>query len=207
MKNLAEELMRAAAAVILLAIVLCALYPLAVWGIGRLFFAENANGSLLRKEQRIIGSALIGQRFSSPKYFHPRPSAVAYAGSEAISGGSNLGPLSRTLIEHAAARAMAYRKENGLSAFSPIPVDAFSASASGLDPHISPADASAQAARVAKARGLSKNRVLQLIRSILEERQLGIFGEKRVNVLQLNLALDKQYQCHHPVEHGPGKSK
>lgn len=190
MKNLAEELLRAAAAVILLAIVLCVLYPLAVWGVGQLFFAEKANGSLLGKEQRIIGSALIGQRFSSPGYFHPRPSALAYAGSEAISGGSNLGPLSRALIEQAAARAMAYRKENGLTAFSPIPVDAFSASASGLDPHISPANARAQSARVARARGMSSDRIMQMIRRATEAKQLALFGEKRVNVLLLNLALD-----------------
>jgi K+-transporting ATPase ATPase C chain len=192
MKNLATDLLRAAAAVVLLAIVCCALYPLAVWGFGRIFFAEKADGSLLRKEQRIIGSALIGQRFASPEYFHPRPSAVAYAASEAISGGSNRGPLSRALLDGAAARAQAYREENGLPASFPIPVDALNASASGLDPHISPANAQAQAARVARARGVGIDRIRRMIRRATEEKQLAILGERRVNVLLLNLAMDRE---------------
>jgi len=192
MKALAGEFKRAVLAVILLSLLLCAIYPLAVWGIGQLFFSEKANGSLLKKEQKITGSVLIGQQFISPAYFHSRPSAVAYASSKAISGGSNLGPLSKLLREQVAIRIKNYRQENWLPDSFPIAADAVSASASGLDPHISPANAYAQAARVARARGLSKDLVLQMIQRSMEERQLGIFGEKRINVLLLNLTLDKQ---------------
>jgi K+-transporting ATPase ATPase C chain len=190
MKTLAGDIKRAILAVILLSLLLCGIYPLAIWSIGQLFFPEKANGSLLKREHEIIGSVLIGQQFTSPTYFHSRPSAVAYAGSGANSGGSNLGPLSKSLHEQLTMRIKNYRQENGLADAYPIPADAVSASASGLDPHISPADAYAQAARVARARGLSTEYVLQMIRLHLEERQLGIFGEKRVNVLLLNLALD-----------------
>jgi len=178
MKDLAGEFKRAVRAVILLSILLCGIYPLAVWGVGQLLFSEKANGSILQREQKIAGSVLIGQQFTSPGYFHSRPSAIAYAGSEAISGGSNLGPLSRALMDQAMARIGKYRKENGLPASFPIPADAITASASGLDPHISPANAYCQAARVARARGLSQNQVLQAIWSVIEQRQLGIFGKK-----------------------------
>jgi len=190
MKAWAREIKRAVVAVILLAILLCVIYPLAIWGIGQLFFSENANGSMLVRGNEIVGSVLIAQPFTSPVYFHSRPSAVAYAGSGAASGGSNLGPLSNSLNEQVAARMKNYRRENGLAGADPIPAGAVSASASGLDPHISPADAYAQAARVARARGLSQGHVLDLIRRHLEGRQLGIFGEKRINVLLLNLSLD-----------------
>jgi K+-transporting ATPase ATPase C chain len=192
MKAWAGEIKRAAIAVILLTILLGGIYPLAVWGIGQLFFSEKANGSFLKKEQKIAGSVLIGQQFTSPAYFHSRPSAVAYASSKAISGGSNLGPLSKLLHEQVAIRIKKYRRENRLPASFPIAADAVSASASGLDPHISPANAYAQAARVARVRGLRKDQILHMIRRSMEERQLGIFGEKRVNVLLLNLTLDKQ---------------
>ena len=190
MKTLAGEIKRAVVAVILLSILLCGIYPLAVWGIGQLFFSEKANGSMLVGEKEIVGSVLIAQPFTSPAYFHPRPSAVAYAGTGANSGGSNLGPLSNSLNEQVTARIKNYRRENGLTDAFPIPVGAVNASASGLDPHISPADAYAQAARVARARGLSHGQVQSMIRRHLEGRQLGIFGEERVNVLLLNLALD-----------------
>jgi K+-transporting ATPase ATPase C chain len=189
MKAMAGELKRAILAVILLTILLGGIYPLAIWGIGQLFFPERANGSLLKSDREITGSILIGQQFTSPAYFHSRPSAVAYASSGVISGGSNLGPLSKSLHEQVTLRIRKYRKENGLAADFPIAADALSASASGLDPHISPADAYAQADRVARARGLEKDQVLSMIRLHLEGRQLGIFGEERVNVLLLNLAL------------------
>jgi K+-transporting ATPase ATPase C chain len=190
MKAWAGELKRAVMAVMLLSLLLCGIYPLAVWGIGQLFFPEKANGSMLVRGNKIVGSILIGQQFTSPGYFHSRPSTVAYASSGANSGGSNLGPLSNALNEQVTTRIKNYRQENGLADAFPIAADAVSASASGLDPHISPADANAQAARVARARGLSKVQVLQMIQHHLEGRQLGIFGEKRVNVLLLNLALD-----------------
>jgi K+-transporting ATPase ATPase C chain len=192
MKALAGEFKRALLAVILLSLLLCGIYPLAIWSIGQLLYPEKANGSLLKREHEIVGSILIGQKFTSPAYFHSRPSAVAYAGSGAISGGSNLGPLSKLLQEQAAMRTANYREENGLPATFPVAADAVSASASGLDPHISPADATVQAARVARVRGLSKVRVLQMIQRHLEGRQLGVFGEKRVNVLLLNLELAGQ---------------
>jgi K+-transporting ATPase ATPase C chain len=192
MKALAGEFKRALLAVILLSLLLCGIYPLAIWSIGQLLYPEKANGSLLKREHEIVGSILIGQKFTSPAYFHSRPSAVAYAGSGAISGGSNLGPLSKLLREQAAMRTANYREENGLPATFPVAADAVSASASGLDPHISPADATVQAARVARVRGLSKVRVLQMIQRHLEGRQLGVFGEKRVNVLLLNLELAGQ---------------
>lgn len=192
MKTLAGEIKRAVLAVILLSILLCVIYPLAIWGIGQLFFSEKANGSMLLREKEIVGSILIAQPFTSPVYFHSRPSAVAYAGTGANSGGSNLGPLSKSLNEQVTTRIKKYRQENGLADAFPIAADAVSASASGLDPHISPADAYAQAARVARARGLSKVLVLQMIQRFMEGRQLGIFGEKRINVLLLNLALDSQ---------------
>jgi len=192
MKDFTDEFKRAVMAVILLAIVLCAIYPLAVWGVGKLFFPEKAGGSLLKNEKGIVGSVLIGQPFTSPTYFHSRPSAVAYAGSEAISGGSNLGPLSKELIGQATTRLKNFRMENGLPASFPVPVDAITASASGLDPHITPTNAFAQAARVARARGWGKERVMRMIQYAMEGKQLMIFGEKRVNVLQLNLAMARQ---------------
>ncbi len=190
MKALAGEIKRAALAVILLSILLCVIYPLAIWGIGQLLFSEKANGSILVREKEIKGSALIAQQFTQPVYFHSRPSAVAYASSGPNSGGSNLGPLSILLHDQLMARIIDYRRENGLAASFPITADAVSASASGLDPHISPANAFSQAARVARARGVSRDQVMSMIRLHLEKRQLGIFGEKRVNVLLLNLALD-----------------
>lgn len=190
MKALTGEIKRAVLAVVLLSILLCGIYPLAVWGIGQLFFPHNANGSLLDNHGKTSGSTLIGQEFTSPSYFHSRPSAVDYAVAAAASGGSNLGPLSAALHEQTRTRIREYRMENGLPPASPIAADAVSASASGLDPHISPADAVAQAARVARARGLGESQVLRLIRLHLEQRQLGILGEKRINILLLNLALD-----------------
>jgi K+-transporting ATPase ATPase C chain len=190
MRAYANEFKRAILAVFLLSLLLGGIYPLAVWGVGQLLFPEKANGSLLKMRHEITGSILIGQPFTSPAYFHSRPSAVGYAVAGALSGGSNLGPLSRSLRGQAAARIANYRKENGLPASFPVAADAVSASASGLDPHISLTNAAAQAARVARARGLSEGQVLQMIQRATEDRQLGVFGEKRVNVLLLNLALD-----------------
>jgi len=190
MKAWLSELQRAALAVILLAVLLCGIYPLAIWGIGHLLFPDKADGSLLRRGERVVGSSLIAQPFAAPGYFHPRPSAADYSSPQANSGGSNLGPLSRSLGERTAKRAMSYRRENGLPDDFRIPGEALSASASGLDPHITPADAAAQALRVARAREVSEEQVRRLIQAHLEGRQLGIFGEPRINVLRLNLALD-----------------
>ena len=178
--------------VIVLTVLLGIVYPLAMTGLSQLIFPGQANGSLVRDSAgNVVGSALLGQNFSNPEYFHPRPSAAGTDGYDATSsGGSNLGPTNQKLIDTARDRAAAYREENGLAAEAPVPVDAVTASASGLDPDISPANALIQAGRVAKARNLTEDQVRSLVNQNTEGRTLGILGEPRVNVLQLNRALD-----------------
>ena len=178
--------------VIVLTVLLGIVYPLAMTGLSQLIFPGQANGSLVRDSAgNVVGSALLGQNFSNPEYFHPRPSAAGTDGYDATSsGGSNLGPTNQKLIDTARDRATAYREENGLAAEAPVPVDAVTASASGLDPDISPANALIQAGRVAKARNLTEDQVRSLVNQYTEGRTLGILGEPRVNVLQLNRALD-----------------
>jgi len=178
--------------VIVLTVLLGIVYPLAMTGLSQLIFPGQANGSLVRDSAgNIVGSALLGQNFSNPEYFHPRPSAAGTDGYDATSsGGSNLGPTNQKLIDTARDRTTAYREENGLAAEAPVPVDAVTASASGLDPDISPANALIQAGRVAKARNLTEDQVRSLVNQYTEGRTLGILGEPRVNVLRLNLALD-----------------
>jgi K+-transporting ATPase ATPase C chain len=169
------------------------LYPAVVFGIGQVAFPYQANGSLIRAaDGSVVGSEVIGQANASPRYFQPRPSAAGVDGYDAsASGGSNLGPTNPTLIEAVNERAAAYRALNGLGADVLVPVDAVTASASGLDPHISPANAQLQVARVARERGLAPQQVAELVAQNTEERSLLIFGERRVNVLRLNLALDR----------------
>jgi potassium-transporting ATPase KdpC subunit len=183
------------------------LFPLAIWAIGRVAFPEQAAGSLIRDGNgNVIGSSLIGQAFVKPEYFHPRPSAAGAGYDAANSSGTNLGPTSDKLIngvkDDAATTAVDesflgfktlaqfYREENGLPEDAVIPADAVTRSGSGLDPHISPANAALQVARVAKARSLSADRVRGFVAEYTERRSLGIFGEPRVNVLLLNRALD-----------------
>lgn len=166
------------------------LYPGIVTGLCQVFFHAKANGSLIEVNGKVIGSSLIGQNFTKPEYFHPRPSAAGNDGFDpTASSGSNLGPTSQKLVDRMKASAEQFRKENpdykGL-----IPADAITASGSGLDPHISVASATAQAARVAKARGVDPAKVLGLVASSTEGRDLGFTGEPRVNVLEMNLELD-----------------
>jgi K+-transporting ATPase ATPase C chain len=165
-------------------------YPLLVNGISQAVFADQANGSLVMKDGKAVGSSLIGQSFTSPRYFWSRPSATADKPNNAsASSGSNLGPLNPALVDAAKARIEALRKADpGNNA--PVPADLATASASGLDPHISPAAARYQAGRVARERGLPLQQVQQLIEQHTESAWLGFIGEPRINVLALNLALD-----------------
>jgi K+-transporting ATPase ATPase C chain len=173
-------------------------YPAAVWAVGHVAFKSNANGSFVTGANgQVVGSSLIGQSFldadgnAIPQYFQPRPSAAG-AGYDALaSGGSNLGPSNPKLLDAVGQRASAYRELNGLAAATLVPVDAVTSSASGLDPHISVANAKLQAARVAKARNMTVDQVDQLIAKHTEGRAWGFLGEKVVNVLALNLDLDR----------------
>jgi len=190
MKKLLTELRIALVATLSLAVLLCGLYPALVWIISQAIFHNEANGSLIIKSGRIVGSNFLAQGFTSAKYFHPRPSAAGFGYDAANSGGSNLGPLSKKLMEDVGLRVHNYRAENSLSSDVKIPADAVTSSGSGLDPHISLENAFLQASRVARARGLSVEAVHSKIKTRTEGRFLGIFGEPRVNVLLLNLDLE-----------------
>ncbi len=174
-------------------------YPFAMTGLGKAIFPHQANGSLIEQDGKVIGSALIGQNFTSPKYFHGRPSAttdtdpndstktVSVPYKADASTGSNLGPTSQALMDRIKGDVETLKAENN----APIPVDLVTTSASGLDPDITPASAAFQVARVAAARGLSPDAVRQLVADNTQGRTLGLLGEARVNVLKLNLALDR----------------
>lgn len=185
-----DQLRPALTMLLLLTVLTGLLYPLAVTGLAQLFFPDQANGSLIGQDGKVVGSKLIGQYFEKPEYFWGRPSATTpFPYNAAASGGSNLGPTNPVLLEAVKARVAALRAldpGNDLT----IPVDLVTASGSGLDPHISPAAALYQAKRVARARGLDENSVLTLVSKHTEGRQFGLLGEPRVNVLDLNLALD-----------------
>jgi K+-transporting ATPase ATPase C chain len=190
MKGWLAELRSAVLAVAVLAIIVGGIYPLVSWGLAQALFPGRSNGSLVTRNDRIVGSSLIGQPFRSPAYFHPRPSAAGEGYDAERSGGTNLGPLSKTLVEAVRARAAAYRAENGLAADAAVPADAVTSSGSGLDPHISLENARIQSRRVAQARGLSEANVSRQVEACAEGRTLGFLGEPRVNVLLLNLSLD-----------------
>jgi K+-transporting ATPase ATPase C chain len=190
------------------------IFPSVITMIAKAIFPHQAGGSLIEQNGKVVGSEIIGQNFTAPGYFHPRPSAAGSGYDASASGGTNLGPTSDKLINGIHKKlpdgkddpsnfdgikdlAAAYRKENGLADNAPVPPDAVTRSASGLDPHISPANAALQVARVARARELSEDQVEKLVAENTAGRQLGFLGEPAVNVLKLNLALDKA---------APGKS-
>ena len=166
------------------------IYPGIVTGLRQMLFPTQANGSLVYKDGKVVGSTLIGQNFSRPEYFQPRPSAAGNGYDATASSGSNLGPTSQKLADRTGEDIKKFRAENPTFT-GPVPPDAVTASGSGLDPHISPETAEAQVARVAGARGMSAEAIRQLVAANTEGRQLGVLGEARVNVLQLNLALDR----------------
>jgi K+-transporting ATPase ATPase C chain len=192
MKNIFAEFGRSIVATIFFAIILCGLYPLIVYGVAQVLFPHQANGSLLvDKSNTVRGSALLAQNFTGAKYFHPRASAAGANGYDPTSsGGSNLGPTSSNLVANITQNIATYRSDNNLATNSPVPADAVTASASGLDPHISVANAELQVPRVAKARGMSEGNVRTLVKQNTSDRDLGVFGEPRVNVMTLNFALD-----------------
>ncbi len=190
MKNLIAEFRTALVITLILIILCCGIYPVVVWAIAQGVFPHKANGSLVDVNGKVVGSSLLAQGFAGPAYFHPRPSAAGQGYDAANSSGTNLGPTSKKLIEDVKQRIADYRAENGLPQDAPVPADAVTSSASGLDPHISVENARLQAERVAKSRGLSREELLRKIAVHREDRGLMIFGEPRVNVLMLNLDLD-----------------
>jgi K+-transporting ATPase ATPase C chain len=192
MKNLLTAILMTFVTTVLLGLI----YPLAVTGVAQLVFPDKANGQLIKKDGVVIGSRIIGQPFTGPVYFHSRPSAAGAAGYDAgASSGSNLGPTNRKLIDRVKSAVEALQRENPGR---PVPIDLVTTSASGLDPHISPAAAEFQVPRVARERGLSENEVRQIVKAHTEGRQFGFLGEPRVNVLELNLDLDN---------HKPGQNR
>jgi potassium-transporting ATPase KdpC subunit len=187
--NLTRNLIVAVLMTIVTTLLLGVAYPLVVTGVAQVLFPDKANGQLIERDGKVIGSRIIGQSFSSPAYFRGRPSAAGTGYDAANSSGTNLGPTNKKLVDAVKASVDAARKEN---ASAPVPIDLVTSSASGLDPHVSPASAMFQVPRVARERGVSAADVQRLVEAHTEGRQLGFLGEPVVNVLELNLALDAQ---------------
>ena len=191
MKTIFSEIRSSVMATLVLAVVCCGLYPLVVFALGQAMFHAKANGSLIiSSDGTVRGSRLLGQQFTADKYFHSRPSAAGNGYDATSSGGSNLGPTSQKLHDSLAQNISDYRSQNDLATNAPVPADAVTASASGLDPHISPENANLQAPRVAKARNLSVEKVRALIAQHTDLPDFGVLGDPGVNVLELNFALD-----------------
>ncbi len=192
-----RQIISAAVLFVALTMITGFVYPLVMTGLSQVVFPDQANGSMIVRDGVPIGSRLIGQIFTSPGYFHSRPSAAGKDGYDgASSSGSNLGPTNQKLADTVKGNVQKVREENDLPAGTAVPSDLVLASGSGLDPHITPAAAYAQAQRVARERGLSPDVVRQLVKQHVEGRQWGILGEPRVNVLELNLALDAWQVSH-----------
>ena len=188
--NINRNLVTAVLMTIVTTVILGVIYPLAITGIAQVAFPDKANGQLITKDGKVIGSKIIAQGFSSPGYFRPRPSAAGAGYDAANSAGTQLGPTNKKLVDAVKANVEAARKENPNAS---VPVDLVTTSASGLDPHISPAAADFQVPRVSRERGIAEADVRGLVTANTVERQFGFFGEARVNVLELNLALDARY--------------
>jgi K+-transporting ATPase ATPase C chain len=188
--NLIRNLLVAVLMTLVTTVLLGVAYPLVVTGLAQVLFPAKANGQLIQRDGKTVGSRLIGQTFSSPGYFRGRPSAAGAGYDAANSAGTNLGPTNKKLVDAVKAGVDAARKENGSA---PVPIDLVTSSASGLDPHLSPASAAFQVPRVSRERGVSAADVQRLVDAHTEGRQLGFLGEPVVNVLELNLALDAQF--------------
>jgi K+-transporting ATPase ATPase C chain len=184
------QLRTAGLMIVVFTVLVGVMYPLAMTGVARVAFPRQADGSLVTRNGQVVGSILIGQSFTDPRYFHGRPSAAGAGYDAMASGGSNLGPTSQALLDRVSLAVKQIRLENDLPDSAPIPIDLVTASASGLDPDISPASAMLHVPRVARARGMSEKEVRRLVDAHIEGRTFGVLGEPRVNVLKLNLALD-----------------
>ena len=190
MRTYIRQLTPAFLAVLVFTLLCGVVYPLLATAVGQVAFDHQADGSLIERDGHVVGSELIGQVFTAPGYFHNRPSAAGDGYDGSASSGSNLGPTNPDLLNAVTERVAAYREENNLADDAMVPVDAVTASGSGLDPHITVANADIQSARVAAARGLDVSMVLAMVHDYTEARDLGVLGEPGVNVVRLNLALD-----------------